>query len=70
MVVRMEKMMFEEDMKSWYQSKTMWFSVLLAMLGALEANARIIPTEWQGYVLIAVAGVSAVLRALTTQGVR
>lgn len=63
-------MMFEEDMKSWYQSKTLWFSVLLAMLGALEANAQIIPAAWQGYVLIAVAGVSAVLRALTTQGVR
>lgn len=63
-------MMFEEDMKSWRQSKTLWFSALLAMLGALEANAQIIPAAWQGYVLIAAASVSAVLRVLTTQGVR
>jgi hypothetical protein len=56
-------------MKAWWQSKTLWFSVLLAALGALEVQAQIIPDEYRGGVLIAVAAISAVLRIVTTQPV-
>ena len=48
------------------KSKTMWFSVMVAALGALEANAQIIPAEYRGQALIVIAGVVAMLRILTT----
>lgn len=57
------------DTKPWYLSKTLWFSVALAMLGALEAQAQIIPDEYRGGVLMIVAGISAILRFATTQPV-
>lgn len=55
--------------KSLLKSKTIWFSVMLAALGAVEVNSQIIPEEFRGYVLVLIAGVSVVLRFLTTQPV-
>lgn len=49
------------------KSKTLWFSVGLAALGALETQIKLIPDEYQGQVLILIATVSATLRYLTTQ---
>ena len=48
------------------KSKTMWFSVMVAVLGALEANSQVIPVEYRGQALIVIAGVVAMLRILTT----
>jgi len=53
----------------WAKSKTLWFSVSMAVLGAVEIQSQIIPTEYRGQVLILVAGISAVLRFLTTMPV-
>jgi len=52
------------------KSKTLWFSVALAVLGALEMQAQIIPAEWRGHALILIAAVSAALRFATTMPVQ
>lgn len=51
------------------KSKTLWFSVLLAALGALETQSQIIPAGYRGQALILIAVVSAALRFMTTQPV-
>lgn len=53
-------------MPSWMKSKTLWFSVALAVLGAIEMQIQIIPAEYRGHVLVLIAGISAALRVLTT----
>jgi hypothetical protein len=52
--------------KALIKSKTLWFSVVLAVLGAVELNAQIIPEGYRGHALILIAGVSAILRFMTT----
>lgn len=49
------------------KSKTMIFSVLLAGIGALEANIHVIPDEYRGHVLIVVAMLTAGLRFATSK---
>jgi hypothetical protein len=51
---------------NYFKSKTLWFSVALAVLGAIEMQAQIIPVEYRGQALILIAGISAVLRFMTT----
>jgi Na+-translocating ferredoxin:NAD+ oxidoreductase RnfA subunit len=55
--------------KALLKSKTLWFSVILAVLGAIEMQAQIIPEEYRGVALIMIAMVTAVLRFMTTQPV-
>jgi uncharacterized membrane protein len=51
------------------KSKTLWFSLALAVLGAIEMQAQIIPEAYRGISLVVIAGVTAVLRILTTMPV-
>lgn len=48
------------------KSKTLWFSVGIAVLGAVEMQAQIIPAEYRGHALVLIAAVTAALRILTT----
>ena len=59
------------------RSKTLWFSVLLAVLGVLEVNGSllrgflnpVLGEAWAGMVLLLVSVLVAVLRIVTTQPV-
>jgi uncharacterized membrane protein len=51
------------------KSKTLWFSLALAVLGAIEMQAQIIPEAYRGISLVVIAGITAVLRILTTMPV-
>jgi uncharacterized membrane protein len=51
---------------NYLKSKTLWFAVALAVLGAIEMQSQIIPAEYRGHIMILIAGISAVLRVLTT----
>jgi uncharacterized membrane protein len=52
-----------------FKSKTLWFSLALAVLGAIEMQAQIIPEAYRGISLVVIAGVTAVLRIMTTMPV-
>lgn len=56
-------------MKSWLQSKTMWFSFSLGFLGLLESTIGGAPIDPQtaGFVSMGIGFVSAILRRLTSQ---
>lgn len=58
-------------MRGAFKSKTMYFSLALAVLGALEMNASLlrdlIGPENFGAVMIGIGVVSAALRVVTTQ---
>lgn len=60
-------------MKGVVKSKTMWFSLALAVLGVLEmqfgALKAVIPDAYQGLVFIGIGVTSAVLRVITTQAI-
>lgn len=53
------------------KSKTMWFAYLLAVLGVVETQYKLIesfvPEEYRGLVYVAIASVVAALRIVTTQ---
>ena len=57
-----------------YKSKTMWFSLLLVVFGALEAGfpylQNIIDPQYYGVLLVAIGVIVAVLRFITTEPVR
>jgi hypothetical protein len=48
------------------KSRTMWLAGVIAGLGALQVNIDVIPKEYQGETLIAIAFLVAVLRVVTT----
>ena len=54
-----------------HKSKTMWFSLLLVILGALMDNIsylqNIIDPKYYGILLVAIGIVVAILRFITTQ---
>lgn len=54
------------------RSKTMWFSLLLVIFGAIEASIgllqSIIPPQYYGLVVMAIGIIVGVLRWLTTAG--
>ncbi|MDP3273457.1 hypothetical protein [Limnobacter sp.] len=53
------------------KSKTMWFAYLLAVLGVVETQYKLIesyvPEEYRGLVFVVIASVVAALRIVTTQ---
>lgn len=53
------------------KSKTMWFAYLLAILGVVETQYKLIesfvPEEYRGLVFVVIASVVAALRIVTTQ---
>ena len=61
------------DTKPWWQSRTLWFNALCAVLAALEAGtgtlAQIFSPAIYPRVALAIAVCNAVLRIATTQGV-
>lgn len=61
-------------MKRMTHSKTMWFSLLLVIFGAIEAGfpylQTIIDPQYYGILLVGIGVVVAVLRFITTSPVR
>lgn len=61
-------------MKRMTHSKTMWFSLLLVVFGALEAGfpylQNIIDPQYYGILLVSIGVIVAVLRFLTTGPVK
>lgn len=49
------------------KSRTLWLSAALAGLGALEIQIQIIPEQYRGHALVAIAVLVAILRFITTQ---
>ena len=53
------------------KSKTMWFAYLLAVLGVVETQYKLIesyvPEEYRGLVFVVIASMVAALRIVTTQ---
>lgn len=59
-------------MKKWYQSKTYWFNLVLAIFGILEANMGLVRENLgdnYGVFFIFIAVVGVTLRGITTQRV-
>lgn len=56
-------------LKSIFKSKTVWFSVLLAVLSVVQGYLHVLPLTPvnQMYAGLAIAAVVTVLRAVTTQ---
>jgi len=61
-------------MKPWYKSRTLWFNVIVAGLAAMEASAGLlqpyISGNVYGYGLTLLTVGNAMLRIVTTQGVK
>lgn len=57
------------NLKSIFKSKTIWFSVALAVLSVVQGYLHVLPLTPQGqmYAGLAIAVVVVVLRAMTTQ---
>jgi hypothetical protein len=60
-------------MKKWYQSKTVWFNVLVAMGAAVEVSLNIVqgyfdPKIYFGLVVL-IAGVNVVLRCISASAI-
>ena len=59
--------------KQLHRSKTMWFSLLLVVFGALFDNfsylQSIIDPQYYGLLLVGIGVVVAILRFVTTEGV-
>jgi len=57
------------NLKSILKSKTVWFSVLLAVLSVVQGYLHVLPLTpiHQMYAGLAIAAVVTVLRAVTTQ---
>jgi len=57
-------------MKKSYQSKTMWFSLLLVVFGAIFDNfsylQSVISDKYYGILLVGIGIITAVLRFITT----
>ena len=58
-------------MKNWYQSKTMWFNIISAVLVVLEAQIGVLtpllPSDVAPWVLLGIPIINVVLRVITTQ---
>lgn len=56
------------------KSKTMLFSLLLIVFGVIEANLSLmqsaIPAEYWGFVVTGIGIITAVLRFVTTNGIK
>lgn len=61
-------------MKRMAHSKTMWFSLLLVIFGALEAGfpylQNIIDPQYYGILLVSIGVIVAILRFITTGPIR
>lgn len=62
------------EKKPWYQSKVIWFNMLVAILAALEASASMIQPfvhgNVYGYGLLILTVGNAGLRIITSQGLK
>lgn len=57
-------------MKAWYTSKTIIFNGLVGTFGILEAaDLSVIPDEYEGYVILAIAIVGFWLRLITSSAI-
>ena len=53
--------------KAWWKSKTIWASLIVAVIAIIQAVTGFIPEGYVGYVLLVVAVLGIVLRYLTGQ---
>lgn len=56
-------------MKKWYQSKTYWFNISIAIIGMLEASMHLLQDSLgsnYGFAFIAISAIGIVLRNVTT----
>jgi len=55
----------------WWKSRTIWFSIILAILGVVDTNLHLfkdlIGPEYYGFVVTGIGAVVAVLRVVTTK---
>ncbi len=60
--------------KPWYLSKTLWFNAVVASLATLEASAHLVQPYLAGNVygfgLVLLTTGNAMLRVITTQGLK
>jgi len=60
-------------MKKWYQSKTYWFNISLAIVAMLQANINVVQEQLgshYGYVLLTISAVGIALRSVTKEGIK
>lgn len=69
-------MTFYDDVKRWWQSKTVWAGTLLVMLGALVEYLANNSDQWQGYfgewggvAAMVIGALNVLLRLRTTKGI-
>lgn len=60
--------------KKWYTSKTIWFNIVLGIVGVIEVNSAALqqalsPTMY-GFGIVTISTVGVVLRAITTSAVK
>lgn len=55
-------------MKTWYQSKTMWFAIITIAVAAMTQFTTIegVPESWRNWVLMVVGALNAILRIFST----
>lgn len=55
-------------MKTWYQSKTVWFAIITIAVAALTQFTTIegVPDSWRNWVLMVVGALNAILRIFST----
>lgn len=57
-----------ENSKKWYESKTMWFSIAVALIGVLEAvSASLTESGTEGVGMMIIGVLSGLLRYVTAQ---
>lgn len=61
-------------MKPWWQSKTLWVNITVAVLASLEATTGLLqpflPEHWYVVVAVGLPVINVVLRIVTTQGLK
>lgn len=52
-------------------SKTIFVNIIIAIIGIIEVTSKsdVIPTEWVGYLLLAIAILGVILRTITSDSV-
>ena len=57
----------------WYKSKTIWFNILLAIIGFIELNSHLVKEILQenyGAVYLVIGIIGVVLRTITTSSIK
>lgn len=56
--------------KNWYESKTMWFSIVIGLIGILESVQQSLSESGEtGIIITGIAVVNMILRSVTNKGI-